>query len=354
MNAQRVAKLYALLLLIALLMACAQQTANVQSDTVKEKPAVEKVSSVRVHKSGVREKPVAPLALISWHETERKKVIQRFVKSTVDKNSVAYLPAHKRVAVFDLDGTLWVEKPQKPMVSFVKQELIEQVRVKPRLKNKQPWRSVAREDDNYLAQLNFSTSYLSLLKAHAGLTQAAYNYKVKTFFEHYQHSDFKRPQMQLAYQPLRELIRYLQAYDYKVYIVDGSENAFIRHFSQDLFNVPAENVIGSSALLIWREGSEKLVRHDEFVAPVNDRDGKPVNIERYIGQRPVIAMGNDASDIAMLNYVAENKSGSLVMYLKHDDDKREYHYASPALEQAAKKRTWLEISMKKDFKKLFQ
>ena len=310
--------------------------------------------TVSSKQSGMRVKPYAGKAnLAGWSKGPNRSSIERFVKASINPNSSAFVPLEQRVAVFDLDGTLWVEKPQKAMVSFVKQELVRQAKQNPALVNQQPWQSAVRADDRYLSQLNFSTSYLSLLKAHAGLAQAVYQYKVAEFFEHCLHPVFKKPQQNLAYQPMQSLIKFLQAHDYRVYIVDGSENAFIRHFSQAVFNVPPENVIGSSALLLWRKGSEKLVRHHEFVAPVSDRDGKPVNIERHIAVRPVIAVGNDDSDLAMLNYVSERKAGSLVMILKHDDGDREYVYSAPGLEKTAKQKAWLSISMQKDFEQLF-
>lgn len=294
--------------------------------------------------------------LAGWQAGANQQAIVNFVQQSANEDSKAYVPVADRVAVFDLDGTLWVERPQKPMMAFIHKELLKQLKRQPSLKAKQPWKSVARGDEGYLQKLNYSTLYLMLLKAHEGQPQQNYDFFVRQFLKQAQHPDYKKSYLQLAYQPMRELIAYLQAYDYQVYIVDSSDSRFVRALSLELFNVPIANVIGSSAMLMWRQSSGELIRGNEFVAPINNDEGKPVNIERHIGRRPIIAVGNDDSDIAMLNYAAGNRYKTLLMLVKHDDAAREYAYSDGAesSHKMAADKHWLSISMKQDFKQLFQ
>lgn len=293
--------------------------------------------------------------LNSWQAGAIKQAIEHFVQQSIQLGGKHYLPVAERVAVFDLDGSLWVERPQKAMMAFIHKELIKQLQRQPSLKSKQPWKSVARGDEGYLQRLNYSTLYLMLLKAHEGQAQTAYDYYVQHFFKQAKHPEYKKNYLALAYQPMQALIRYLQAHQYQVYLVDSSDTQFMRALSQTLFNIPVENVIGSSAMLMWRASSSELIRGNEFVAPINNDEGKPVNIERHIGRRPVIAVGNDDNDIAMLNYVASGKSKSLLMLVKHDDAVREYRYNKGAeqIQALALEKKWLVISIKNDFKQVF-
>lgn len=341
------------------------QTASQQSPTDSVEPGQQKVLAVTgnssakkstVHKSDDSGliKALTP-RLDAWREGSTKQRIKQFVSQSVNKKHRHYVPVNERFAVFDLDGSLWVEYPNKPMLGFIRKELAKQLHGNPNLKAQQPWKAVAENDPSYFKQLNSAALYRTLLKAHAGRAQRVYNNDTKLFLNDAKHPRFNRSYLKLAYKPMKEFINYLYAHQYKVYIVAGTETAFVRSFSEQVFNIPVEQVIGSTAMMEWDKQRVRLVRRNAFVSPVNDYDGKPVNIERYMGRRPVIAVGNADGDIAMLDYTARRKGASLVMVVKHDDARREYSYSVGAekLLLKAEQRSWVLISMKQDFKELF-
>ncbi len=305
--------------------------------------------------SGVSSAVTKRALLDSWRAGNTRRSIEKFVKDSVTEGNSRYVAVEDRVAVFDLDGTLWVEYPQYPLMDFVINQLQRQLDKDPSLRGEQPWKAVWEQDANYFQRMNSAAMYRTFLKTHAGKSQRLYSNDVKRFISNYQHLRFSKPYTELSYRPMQELIAYLQAYDYQVYIVAGSETPFIRVIAEAVFAVPAENVIGSNVLMDWQADRNRLVRQDAFMKPINDQRGKPVNIERHIGRRPVIAVGNADGDIAMLQYTTRRKGPSMGLILLHDDADREYQYSQDAqqLLDLQESQGWLIISMKNDFSRVF-
>jgi phosphoserine phosphatase len=165
---------------------------------------------------------------------------------------------------------------------------------------------------------------------------------------------YKKPYDQLVYVPVKQLIKYLQDHQFEVYIVSGSDPQFTRVFSEKAMNIPAQNVIGTTVLTKWIETDtgSYFTRIHQFVEPINDVDGKPVNILNKTGKVPVLAVGNSSGDYHMLEY-SKNASFSLQMIVNHDDSTREYNYEAEKMKILCQKNGWKEISMKNDFKIIF-
>jgi len=296
--------------------------------------------------------------LPSWNEGKPKQTIIQFVQDVTNPNSKNYLPLGDRVAVFDNDGTLWQEKPLYVQLAF----LLDQIKIlapqHPEWKTEEPFKTLLTDPNPDLKSLSSTENLMKLVIAtHTGMSQTEFENQVKQFFKTAQHPRFKQPYTQLIYQPMVELVGYLKLNDFDVYICSGGGIDFIRAISEDAYGIPPENVIGSAVqktFEITAKGTD-FVRQPKLVEPINDKEGKPVNIDRYIGKKPAIAVGNSDGDIQMLQYTDSNPKLDLELLLHHDDLEREYDY-NTGTEKAlalAKENDWTVISLKKDFKRVF-
>jgi phosphoserine phosphatase len=296
--------------------------------------------------------------LPSWNEGKPKQTIIQFVQDVTDPNSKNYLPLRDRVAVFDNDGTLWQEKPIYVQLAFV----IDQIKIlapqHPEWKTEEPFRTLLNDPNPDLKSLQSTENLMKLLlTTHTGMNQTEFETQVKQFFKTAQHPRFKQPYTQLIYQPMVELVGYLKLNDFDVYICSGGGIDFIRAISEDAYGIPPENVIGSAVqktFEITAKGAN-FIRQPKLVEPINDKAGKPVNIDRYIGKIPAIAVGNSDGDIQMLQYTDSNPKPNLELLLNHDDLEREYNY-NTGTEKAlilAPKNDWIIVSIKEDFKRVF-
>jgi phosphoserine phosphatase len=296
--------------------------------------------------------------LPSWNEGKPKQTIIQFVQDVTNPNSKNYLPLGDRVAVFDNDGTLWQEKPLYVQLAF----LLDQIKIlapqHPEWKTEEPFKTLLTDPNPDLKSLSSTENLMKLVIAtHTGMSQTEFENQVKQFFKTAQHPRFKQPYTKLIYQPMVELVGYLKLNDFDVYICSGGGIDFIRAISEDAYGIPPENVIGSAVqktFEITAKGTD-FVRQPKLVEPINDKEGKPVNIDRYIGKKPAIAVGNSDGDIQMLQYTDSNPKPDLELLLHHDDLEREYDY-NTGTEKAlilAKENDWTVISLKKDFKRVF-
>jgi phosphoserine phosphatase len=306
--------------------------------------------------------------LKDWNDTPVKQTIIQYVNEVTDIHSGKYIKSADRIAVFDNDGTVQVEKPY----AFI--DMFALVRVRdlalnypkllskkyPQWKNDETIREIIRTPEKKLYELLPKMKYEDILRmfklANGAGSQSEQDEALAEYVRHFKHIRFHRPPVEMVYKPMVELIKYLKDNGFTVYYVSGSTTDYLRQFSEDI-GIAKSNNIGWEFLgqvKYDKSGKMYIQKTGESVEPVSNNEGKPVNIARYIGRRPVFAVGNSGGDIAMLTYVHENKLPSLCLIVSHTDSDREYSYDfGQSVRDAAKKQGWIVIDMKKDFKVIF-
>jgi len=300
-------------------------------------------------------------ALPSWNDGPAKSAIIAFVQTATDKSSVKFVPPAQRTAVFDNDGTLWTSHPMYVQLVFALDRVKALAPLHPEWKNKQPFKAVL-EGDLKTVLAGGEHALLELVMAtHAGMTTEAFAQIVLDWLATARHPKTGRLYTDMVYQPMLELLAYLRAHGFKTYIVSGGGIEFMRPWSERVYGIPPEQVIGSSIKTKFelRDGKPVLVRLPE-INFIDDKAGKPVGINQHIGRRPVAAFGNSDGDIEMLQYTDSGNGAHLEMLVLHDDARREYAYTCDTKVgrlckglELAKKRGWLLISMKNDWKTIF-
>jgi phosphoserine phosphatase len=295
--------------------------------------------------------------LNQWNEGPAKASILTFIRTVTDEASPDFISVPDRVAVFDMDGTFLLEKPNPVNFDVVIRIMVEQMADNPALAKNQPYKAIFEQDWAYFDTLGIygeNGLYGILMKATAGLTEDQYKNAILDYFNSVTDKRFNKPYNQLVYVPMVQLFRYLQENQFEVYIVSGSDPQFTRTFSEEATNIPARNVIGTTILTRWVETDtgSYFIRMHEIVEPINDQAGKPVNILNKTGKVPVLAVGNSAGDYHMLEY-SKNAPFSLQMIINHDDSVREYVYDYEKMKTMCKENGWQEVSMKNDFKVIF-
>ncbi len=304
--------------------------------------------------------------LVSWSDTATRRRVVDFVASAT-RDGPGFVPPEERVAVFDNDGTLWCEKPMPIQLDFTLRRLAAMATDDPSLRDRQPWKASYERDVTWLGEAMVKhyrgdDSDLQLLmgasvQAFADLTVHAYAALVTDFFDHAHHPTLDRPYRSCAYQPMVELLRYLEANGFATYIASGGDRDFMRPVADELYGIPPERIIGSSLAIDYREdddeGTDVLYKAEmEFF---DDGPVKPVRIWSRLGRRPVVAMGNSNGDIPMLRFARHGDRPALRLLLLHDDPDREYDDtagAEDALARAAD-RDWTVISMRDDWSRVF-
>jgi phosphoserine phosphatase len=307
--------------------------------------------------SSIRNNIASDDPLNLWNEGPAKASILTFIKAVTDENNPDFIPVQARVAVFDLDGTILLEKPNFALFDFVAGKIMEQIARNPELKHQRPYKAFYDQDWAYLDTLHLYGDdglYSILLYATEGYTDDQYHKAVLDFINKTKDKRFNKPYNQLVYAPVVQLIQYLQKQQFEVYIVSGSDPQFIRAYCEEATHIPSQNVIGTTVLTRWVETDtgSYFVREHKFVEPINDEAGKPVNILNKIGKVPILAIGNSAGDYNMLKY-SKNAPHSLQMIVNHDDPVREYDYEAGKMKTLCQKNGWQLISMKKDFRVIF-
>ena len=303
---------------------------------------------------------IAADPLRSWREGPNKRIIIEFVEKVTTPGSASFVVPEDRVATFDMDGTVLLEKPAYALFAFAIPLIKAAAAARPELLERPHVKAIVDGDMKYFAKAGkFGPEglYATLLETHAGKTEAQYAADARTFLFEQKHPRFQVPYAETVYQPMLEMIRYLKANGFRVYICSGSDIAFIRAMIERSIGLPVENAIGTQIATTWIEqdkGSE-FRREHAFVEPVNDEKGKPVNIWRMIGKRPIIAVGNSEGDRDMLEYSDDKNPATpdLQMIVNHDDPQREYEYAVEEVIHLAAENSWHVISMKNDWEKVF-
>jgi phosphoserine phosphatase len=299
--------------------------------------------------------------LASWREGQAKTSIIRFVNEVTIAESPDFVPREKRIAVFDNDGTLWTEHPTYAQLLFTIDRVKRLASAYPEWKDRQPFKAVLENDMNALATAGKRGLIQLMLTTHAGMTTEQFQRIVKDWIATARHPRFHRPYTELVYQPMLELLAYLRAKGFKTYIVSGGGVEFMRPWTEKVYGIPPEQVIGSCIGLKFemKDGKPSLMRLSK-VEFIDDKAGKPVGIQRFIGRRPIAAFGNSDGDLQMLQWTTANKGKTLGVIIHHTDAEREYAYdrKSPfgrlnkALDEA-NRMGWIVVDMKKDWARIF-
>jgi len=299
--------------------------------------------------------------LPSWNEGKTKQAIIKFVKTVADKSSPSYVPPDQRIATFDNDGTLWAEQPIYFQGFFTFDRVKALAPKHPEWKERQPFKAVLENDMKALAASGEKGMAEIMMTTHAGMTTGEFEKIVKDWLATAKHPRFNRPFTDLVYQPMLELFAYLRKNGFKTYIVSGGGVEFMRPWTEKVYGIPPEQVVGSSIKLKFemRDGKPVLMRLPE-IDFVDDGPGKPVGIQKFIGRRPIAAFGNSDGDHQMLQWTAAGEGQRFMLLVHHTDAEREWSYdrQSPigrldkALDEA-QKRGWTVVDMKKDWKKIF-
>jgi hypothetical protein len=299
--------------------------------------------------------------LPSWADGSVKAAILAFVSAVTAPGGAEFVAPAERVAVFDNDGTLWVEKPVYTQLAFA----IDRVRAlspqHPEWRNKQPFKAVLEKDWSRLAAGGYPAIAELVMATHAGMTTDAFTGTVTEWLATARHPRFGRPYTELVYQPMLELLAYLRGHGFKTFIVSGGGIEFMRPWTEAIYGVPPEQVVGSAIKTRFesRTGQPVLVRLPE-IAFIDDKAGKPVGIHTFIGRRPIAAFGNSDGDLEMLEWTTSAPGRRFGLIVHHDDAEREFAYdrdsAVGRLDKALTKAPaagWLVASMKSDWTVIF-
>jgi phosphoserine phosphatase len=295
--------------------------------------------------------------LPSWNDGAAKRAIIDFVGRVTRSQSADFVPVAERIATFANDGTLWQEKPVAEGV-FALGRLRELASRDPSLRQRQPFKAALEGDVAYLRDAGVA-AVLELLKvAYAGVTQERFTGEARAFLDTARHPTLARRYTELAYPPMLELLAYLRAYGFRTWLCSGGTTDFMRIFSQDVYGIPAEQVIGSELKRETRfEGPRMVIWRLPEIETLDDEHMKPVNIDRHIGVRPLLAAGNVRSggDVAQLQYSRGRAGPSLQLLINHDDATREFAYMErdSASLKAARTYGFVVVSMRRDWKTVF-
>ena len=299
--------------------------------------------------------------LPSWNDGASKQSIIDFVTAVTREGSPDFVPVPQRIATFDNDGTLWTEHPMYVQLAFALDRVKAMAPLHPEWKSKQPFKAVLDGDLKALAQSGERGLAELIMVTHAGMTSDEFAKIVTDWFATARHPRFRRPYTELVYQPMLEVLAYLRANGFKTYIVSGGGIEFMRPWSERIYGVPPEQVVGSSIKTRFemRQGRPELFRLPE-VNFIDDKAGKPVGINEFIGRRPIAAFGNSDGDLEMLQWTTMSGGLRLGLIVHHTDAEREYAYdrdtefgkLDKALDAAAINK-WTIADMKKDWKVIF-
>jgi phosphoserine phosphatase len=303
----------------------------------------------------------APDSLPSWNDGNAKQSIIEFVAKVTEKGSSDFVPPAERIAVFDNDGTLWAEQPMYVQLIFALDRVKVLAPQHPEWRDQEPYASLLKGDvKNALAGGKKSIAEI-IMATHAGMTTSAFEQIVKDWIATAKHPATKRPYTEMVYQPMLELLAYLRANDFKTFVVSGGGIEFMRPWTERVYGIPPEQVIGSSIKTKFemQDGKPVLVRLPELNFN-DDKAGKPVGINQHIGRRPIAAFGNSDGDLQMLQWTMAGQRPRFALYVHHTDSEREWAYdrkssigrLDKGLDEAQAK-GWTVVDMKQDWKVIY-
>ena len=300
-------------------------------------------------------------ALPSWSDGKAKQSIMDFVKRVTAKGNKDFVPPAERIATFDNDGTLWAEQPMYFQLAFALDRVKALAPQRPEWKDKEPFASLLKGDLKVALAGGEHAILEIVLATHANMTTEAFEKVVRDWLATARHPKTGRPYNEMIYQPMVELLRYLRANGFKTYIVSGGGIEFMRSWVERAYGIPPEQVIGSTIKTKFeiRDGKPVIMRLPELDF-IDDKEGKPVAINKFIGRRPIVAFGNSDGDLQMLQWTAAGGGARFMGIVHHTDAEREWAYdrkssigkLDKALDEA-KAKGWTVVDMKNDWKTIF-
>jgi hypothetical protein len=300
--------------------------------------------------------------LPSWNDGAAKKNIVEFVSKVTTEGSPDFVPVPRRIATFDNDGTLWAEQPMYFQLFFALDRVKALAPQHPEWKRKEPFASLLKGDVKGALMGGEKSIAEIVMVTHAGMTTSEFENIVEDWIATAKHPKTGKPYTEMVYQPMLELLAYLRTNGFKTFIVSGGGIEFMRPWTEIVYGIPPEQVVGSSIKTKYemRDGKPVLVRLPK-IDFIDDKSGKPVGINSHIGRRPIAAFGNSDGDQQMMEWTQAGGGARLMMLVHHDDAEREWAYDtkskvgtfSDALAAEAKKNGWSVISMKNDWNRIF-
>jgi phosphoserine phosphatase len=298
--------------------------------------------------------------LPSWNDGAAKSAIVEFVEAVTTDGSEFVAP-DERIATFDNDGTLWVEQPYYTQLAFALDRIRELAPEHPEWREQQPFKAVLENDLEALKASGIEGLMQLVMASHAGITTQEFETIVEDWIASSEHPKFARPYTELVYQPMLELLAYLRDNGFKTFIVSGGGVEFMRPWTEQVYGIPPQQVVGSTIVTEFElhDGVPVLLRRPEMDF-LDDGPGKPVAINKFIGRRPIAAFGNSDGDLQMLQWATEADGRRLGLIVHHDDAEREFAYdrdsqigrLDKALD-AARSEGWVVVSMKDDWQTVF-
>lgn len=299
--------------------------------------------------------------LPSWNDGATKQAIMDFVVRVTKDGSADYVPEAQRVAVFDNDGTLWAEQPMYVQALFVADRVKTLASQHPEWMTKEPFASLLKGDATGVAASGESGIAELMAITHAGMSTDEFAVIVSDWIATARHPKTGRLYTEMVYQPMLELLAYLRENGFKTFIVSGGGIEFMRPWAERVYGIPPEQVIGSTGGLKFemRDGVPLIMKTPDLVLN-DDKEGKPVGIQRHIGRRPIAAFGNSDGDLQMLEWTCTPPGARLCLLVHHTDAEREWAYdrtsrvgrLDKALDEATA-RGWTIVDMKQDWKTVF-
>jgi hypothetical protein len=299
--------------------------------------------------------------LPSWNDGMSKDAIINFVKEVTDENNPNFVIPADRIATFDNDGCLWSEKPLYFQFVFAMDRVKELAAEHPKWKETQPFKAVLENDMDALLASGEHGLIKLVMASHAGMTTEEFEQIVRDWTSTARHPRTNKLYKEMVFQPMLELLEYLRANDFKTFIVSGGGIEFLRAWAEEVYGVPPEQVIGSSIKTKFelKDSKPVIIKLPELDF-IDDKEGKPVAINKFIGRRPIAAFGNSDGDLQMLQWTAAGDGARFMMYVHHTDADREWAYdresqvgrLDKGLDEAREK-GWTVVDMKNDWKVIY-
>jgi phosphoglycolate phosphatase-like HAD superfamily hydrolase len=332
----KIAKISAAFVMATVLLACSPSTTETQLDASTD-------------------------PLPSWNEGPAKSVILDFVGRVTDPANPDFVPEPERIAVFDNDGTLWAERPIYFQLLFAIDRVKALAPEHPEWNSTQPFQAVLEGDMEALAAAGHHGLLELVMATHAGMTTDEFESIATDWLATARHPTTDQPFTEMVYLPMLELLEFLRANGFKTFIVSGGGIEFMRPWTDKVYGIPPEQVVGSSIKTVFevRDGKPVLVRLPEMNF-IDDMEGKPVGINSHIGRRPIAAFGNSDGDFQMLEWTTAGDGARLGVLIHHTDAEREWAYDRDShigrLDRGldeAEARGWIVVSMKDDWRRIF-
>ncbi len=299
--------------------------------------------------------------LPSWNEGVTKSAIIKFVNNVTEEDSPNFVDVEDRVATFDNDGNLWSEQPYYFQLAFAMDRIKALSEEHPEWSTEQPFKGVLEGDIEAVLKTGTHGLLELVMASHSGMTAEEFDNIVANWLASAKHPRFDQPYQKLVYQPMLELLDYLRANDFKTYIVSGGGVEFMRVWAPEAYGIPENQIVGSSIKTVFEySDGEAVIRRLPELDFIDDKEGKPIGIHKFIGKKPIFASGNSDGDLQMLQYTDSNELPSFQLYLHHTDAEREWAYdreshigrLDKGLDEASAK-GWTVIDMKQDWKVVY-